>query len=307
MPVAYHILAHREPAQVRRLVDAIWVRENTYVVHYDRRRPAREHAEIRALASGRANVLIQRPRAVLWSRFSLYAAQFEGLKLALAAGASWTHWVNLSGQCYPLAPNKVINDQLAAAGVASFIRHFQPLLSDEWSNPAARLTDYYIDSAWLDWWLRLPGLGRRLKRLFRNGDLPRLPGVRIPLPKDFTWYGGDNWVILSRSASEYLVRSPQAARISSALRHSAVAEESVFQSVILNSPLAGSVINSHRRRINWLKGSVSPSVFKEEDFGSLEKSAGEGALFARKFDPLASGGLLAKIDASLLANQRVQG
>ena len=59
MPLAFHLLAHKNPAQLRRLVDAIWAPENFFVIHYDRRRPAAEHRAVRGLTVGRSNIVIQ--------------------------------------------------------------------------------------------------------------------------------------------------------------------------------------------------------------------------------------------------------
>jgi hypothetical protein len=299
MAVAFHLLAHRNPAQAARLLKAIWHPDNTYVVHYDKRRPAEEHRAIHALAEGKPNILIQKPRAVLWGRFSLYRAQHEGLRLAIDSGRSWSHWINLSGQCYPLVPIEGIQQACSEAGEHSFVRHFEPLVNGDWPHPQERLTGYVLDSVCLEWWLRLPGIGRRLRRIFGGeSSLPRLPGIRRALPKTFTWFGGDNWVVLSRAAAEHLVLAAKAATIIAALRHSAIPDESVFQTVLMNSPFSAQVINQHRRLINWRHGMASPTVFTTADWPALMQGATDGNWFARKFE--AASPILDMIDAHLL-------
>jgi hypothetical protein len=301
MAVAFHLLTHRNLVQIEQLLRSIWHEDNTYVLHHDRRRPRAEHATLGALADRFPNVIIQRPTAVLWGRFSLYAAQHEGLRLALASGRAWTHWVNLSGQCQPLHRPTVIQQTLADSGDVSFVRNFRPLLEGNWPGPASRLTHRHLDSPALEWWLRLPGLGRRLRRWF-GGEyaLPSIPGIRLSLPTTFTWYGADNWVILSRQAGDYLIRSAEAAKIILALRHSGFPEESIFQSVIMNSPLAGQVRNDHLRCINWIPGVASPGIFRAADFSRLQTSAQEGRLFARKFDLDQDRDIIDRIDRELL-------
>lgn len=299
MSLAFHLMAHSKPEHLGRLLNAIWHPENLYVIHYDKRRPAHEHRAVQDLANRRPNVIIQQAKPILWGRFSLFAAQYEGLKIALSADTKWSHWINLSGQCYPLANPQAIIDFHRAHNEVSFVRYFNALKGGDWKNPEQRLIYYYIDQPWFEWWVRLPGLGRRLRSLLGGGMIPRLPVLRRALPETFTWYGGDNWVTLSRKASRYVVESPESARITQALRYSALPEESLFQTILLNSPLAGSIANDHKRLINW-NGRASPDCFTDNDWPRLSSAAKQGCLFARKFDALKTPSLMAEIDRSLL-------
>lgn len=303
MALAFHILAHRDPAQVRRLVDAIWAPEHTFVLHYDRRRPAEEHRAIAALAEGRTNLYIQEPRAVLWGRGSLYMAQHEGLKLALKANAEWTHWFNLSGQCYPLTPVEEIDHECAVLGDRSLVRHFEPLANGDWIKSDRRICRRALDWPWLDkvlWW---PGIGLRLRMLLGGANsVPVIPGFRYAYPDDFTWYGGDNWVTLARVTAEYLVGDARAGRIVQRLRHTEVPEESIFQSALMNGPHAGRIVNAHRRCIKWMPGQGSPGLFAPEDWPTLQRAARDGAWFARKFKPASE--TLDLVDSQLLRKQQ---
>jgi hypothetical protein len=301
MSVAFHLLAHKDPAQLGRLLDALWAPENIYVVHYDRRRPAREHRAVAALTAGRTNILIQPPTAVLWGRFSLIRAQLLGLELALRHSPSWAHWVNLSGQCFPLHAPTEIAARLAAAGAKSFVRHFDPLGPDsDWKNAAGRLERDRIDSPALEWWLRLPGLGRRLRRFFGGASaIPSRPLRRPRAAPWFRWYGGDNWVVLSRTAAEQMV-SPEGWRIAEWFRGTAFPEESVFQTGVRNLP-CGPVENDHLRCINWQPGIASPQNFRAADLPRLATAAGRGMIFARKFDTAADPRILELLTQRLAA------
>ena len=286
MALAFHLLAHMDPAQLGRLLLALWAPDNVYVIHYDRRRPAAEHRAVAALADGQPNVVVQPPTAVLWGRFSLIRAQLAGLELALHHPQPWTHWINLSGQCFPLHSATDILERLHAAGTASFVRHFDPLGPDSnWERNTGRLERQRLDLPWLEWWLRLPGLGRHLRRFFGGASaIPSLPRLHPRPTPWFRWYGGDNWVVLSRIAAEQML-APAGRAIAEWFRGTAFPEESVFQTVVLNTPAAGPVRNDHLRYINWISGLASPQNFRAADLPRLVAAAEKGALFARKFDP----------------------
>ena len=302
MAVAFHLLAHKDPGQLGRLLQALWAADNVYVIHYDRRRPAAEQRAVAALAAGRPNVVIQPPTAVLWGRSSLIRAQVVGLELALRHPLPWTHWINLSGQCFPLHPAATIAARLREMDGASCLRHFDPLGPDSnWLAAAGRLKRHRLDVPWLEWWLRLPGLGRRLRHFFGGASaIPSLPRLRPRPAPWFRWYGGDNWVVLARAAAEQML-TPAARAITDWFRGTAFPEESVFQTVVLNTPAAGPVRNDHLRCINWQSGLASPQNFRAADLDRLITAGVRGALFARKFDPAADPVILDALSARVSA------
>lgn len=286
----------------RRLLDRILGEDHLYVIHYDWRSPRAEHKRLRELVRSRPNVILQRPIAVNWGCYSIVRAQVAGMELALNSGARWTHWINLSGQCYSIRPVGQTAQWLQERSEQSFVNYFKPLESTVWKNPEDRLTLRHVQSHWLRRLWYLPGVGRRLRRLIGNEHLvAHWPG-RMPMPTEFTWYGGDNWVVLSREACEHLLQDPSARRIHSRLKVSLIPHESVFQSVLMNSPLADRVTPRSLNLANWPpSGNVkSPLNFSETDFPRLQAAAASDLCFARKFDPVESGSLLDRIDRELL-------
>ena len=104
MALAYHILAHKNPAQIARLVRVLWHADDVFVLHFDRRAPRELHELGRTLARQHDNILLQSPRAVLWGGSQIPDLQIEAMDLALTHSATWTHFINLSGQDFPLRP-----------------------------------------------------------------------------------------------------------------------------------------------------------------------------------------------------------
>ena len=286
MGLAYCILAHKNPAQIARLLRAIAHPDNVCVVHYEKRAPRSEHTALARMAHDFANVHILPSRPVLWGRYSVIGTQLEGLKQCLALGDRWSHFITLSGQDMPLKPQAEMVAELAAARGTSFASYFDPVAEPHWKNLADRTSRVYIESMWLESLLKIPFLGRRLRRLCGWTNLmPCVPLVKREVPSWFRYMGGSNHVILAREAASYLVTDPKALRITQWLKYSGIPDESIFQSVLLNSPLASSVVNDDRRAICWEShGSPSPITFTRSQLAWLREARAQGKLFARKFD-----------------------
>lgn len=281
MSLAFLILAHKNPRQVARLFHAIYRPDDVIVLHFDRRAPAALHELGRALKAKYSNVLLLRPRTILWGGYRMAEVQIEAMAAALQASDRWHHFINLTGQDFPIKPLAEFEARLAAQPEANYVSWFDPVLTPLWSNARDRLSRYYLEWPWLDRLLQVRGVGRRLRNVLRwQNQLPHLPCYRRTWP-DFRYYGGANHVILSRRGCTYMTSDPEARRITRWLKHSAHANEIVFQTVMLNSPLASTVINGHLREIDFPPHKPHPRTFRAADFERLMQSS---KFFARKFD-----------------------
>jgi hypothetical protein len=129
-----------------------------------------------------------------------------------------------------------------------------------------------------------------------QNQLPWVPGWRRRRPDFFHYYGGANHVALNRAAARLVARDPAARRIRRWLRGAAHSDEIVFQSILLNSPLAPTLVNASLREIDFPAGSPHPRVFTRADLPRLLASA---ALFARKFDEAVDPGVCLTLAARL--------
>ena len=286
MPLAFLLLAHRNPAQVARLFHVLWHRADTFVLHFDRRAPAELHALGRRLAV-RPNVHLLRPRTIVAGGPVKADVQVEAMAAALAHGTRWTHFLNLTGQDFPLKSRGEMLARLERG--RSYLSWFDPLDNAEWPDAPERLTRFHLSGGWLQRLLAMPGAARVRRRLGWENQLPWVPGWRRPWPDYFHYYGGANHVALAREAALYLSEEPAALRIRRWLRPAAHSDEIVFQSVLLNSPLAGTLVNETLREIDFPADSPHPRTFTSADLPRLLRSS---ALVARKFDPAADPGVL---------------
>lgn len=296
MSFAFLILAHRSPAQVEQLFWSLYHHNDRFVLHFDRRSPPALHELGRQLAARHPNVHMLPSRRIVWGGPAMVDVQIEAMAVALAADARWTHFLNLTGQDFPLQRRAVMLKRLRPG--RSYLSWFDPFTPNTpWRNVRGRVERIHLSWAWLQALLDLPGVGRRLRALlgWRN-RLPVLPGWRRKRPDFFRIYGGANHVVLAREAAAYLVDDPRARRIRRWLRPAAHADELVFQSVLLNSPLAASLENTCLREIDFPAHSPHPRVFTSADLPRLIRSP---ALIARKFDPAADARVLETLQSRL--------
>ena len=109
--------------------------------------------------------------------------------------------------------------------------------------------------------------------------------VRLPWKRDFPPglrpFGGGAYWCLSRECVEYVAEFARARRdVVEFFKHVDIPDEIFFQTVVMNSDLAGSVVNDNLRYIDWSRG-PRPAILEARDFEGLRDSR---KLFARKFD-----------------------
>jgi hypothetical protein len=259
--IAYFIMVHQKPVQLEWLLRAIDDDRDLFLIHIDAksvlglRRQARGiRGEVRRMIAGRRNMRLMRPRFTNWGGWSLARIQLDAIRLALRADPDWTHFVNLSGQCYPIKPMPAIRAALDAMGDRPMVemRHFSTLPADDWH---------------LKWH---PMIETPVKAFIRKG--------RKPPPTDFRLeYKGSQWSILPRAFCEAALRNPKLPAIERYFRSLLLTDELLIQTLVANGPGADAVAPHYGREIIW----PGPKVLDAGDLPRLRASPG---LFARKFD-----------------------
>lgn len=261
--IAWFVMAHQKPEQLRWIVDALAAGDASgelILLHIDLKSMLGLKAErngmwrtARQLAARYPNVRLLRPRFTNWGGWSLSRLHLDAIDTALRLDPDWTHFVNLSGQCYPIKPLADIRSGLARAGDQAFVelRHFSTLPADDWH---------------LRWhaMVELP-----FKALTRG---PRRP------PGDFELeYKGSQWSILPRGFCAWQRAAPIGARIRAYLRGLLLSDELIMQALVRNGPWRDRVAPHYGREIIW----PGPKVMLTEDLPRLLASPG---FLARKFD-----------------------
>lgn len=268
MSLAYFVTAHKNPHQVGRLLHAIQGDGNVVVVHYDLKAPSKDQEEVAEIVAGIPGArLARRPRRVEWAAWSLVQAELDGIK-ELLEDPSWTHFIPLSGQCFPLVRQEAVRIFCQEHSGESYLDLFQA--EEVWGEgeTTARYRRAHVRK----------GRGRIALPI----PLPRL-GVKI--------YGASQWKILSREACQYLI-GPETANLRRHFQRTWVPDEAYFATALMNSPLATKTHRAQTHYIDW-DCPIPPKILCPEDLDKVEASQ---AFFARKLEP---GDLLDRLERRL--------
>jgi hypothetical protein len=258
--IAYFLLVHRYPAQFKRLFKAIYLPGNQYVVHVDKSSGSELVKEVSTFLKPYGGVELLDPQDALWGGYSLVEAELRGMTRLLEMDSAWTHFINLSGQDFPLKSQKYIREFFAANPGKQFIRALDQ--RKERPDTLNRISHFFVEE-----------LGKMTAT-----------GVARPFLTSDTPFIGTQWKAVTRNFCEFVCHDPRADRFKTFYRNSFIADEAFFQTVIMNSGDQGIVMNDDLRMIDWVpEGDIKlrPRNYGEKDLDQLQRSPD---LFARKFD-----------------------
>ena len=281
--VACVVLAHHDPAHVRRLVGALDPFQ--VFLHCDRRTPEPVFAAMTSDLPDRCSLL---PRlSTPWAAWNAVEAEISGYRAALEQTDA-AHLVLLSGSDYPLASTGKISEYLSArVGIST--TSFEPLPRAPWGADGGMSRLRYWHHPVRRHMLRVP--------------IPRT------IPRDVVPAGGSVLKVLARHHARQLVDTfDRRGDLVSFWRHTWCADET-FVPTILNTPAfvpdwAEAHVDADLWFIDWLGGGrKSPEWLTTAHLPALQERSlrprQEPVLFARKFSSSIDPGVLDAIDTSL--------
>ncbi len=277
--IAWFIMLHRKPEQFEWVLDAIYNPDDIFLVHVDLKSLLNYKGRggtwtrVRALIAGRPNIRLMRPRMTNWGGWSLGRIGFDAIDRLLDADANWTHFVNLSGECYPIRPMAEIRGVLGSRPDDVYVE-----------------TKAFADLPAADWHRRRPRMVETPVRI-----LP-LPGQRQPPAKFRLDHKGSQWVILPRAFCEWQRAAPLRRDIDRYMRFSPLSDELVAQTLLLNGPFRDRQAAHYGRAIHLVEPEPHPRVLTMDDLAWLHASP---AFFARKFDADANAELMHTLAAEV--------
>jgi hypothetical protein len=225
------------------------------------------------------------PRAdVRWGSFSQVAAMLASLRQVLANEPAFDKLHFLSAQDYPVLPNAVLKDELAALAGSELI---DTVAIGPQGWPAQYRYEYFYREG--------GGWPLRLACALANRAL-RASGRRRRFPAGLQPYGGSAWWALSRPClADLLQRVDARPELTRFFRSVLCPDEMFFQTLVMASPFAPRVLARNYRYVQWPAGSArNPLVLVEADLPRIRAS---GAHFCRKLEGGKSAGLRARLDA----------
>lgn len=258
--IAYFILVHRLPNQFKRLFEAIYESNNHYLIHIDKKATDELKEEIELFLKPFANTYIMQSEKVIWGGYSMVQAELDGIQYLLDVDAKWHYFINLSGQDYPLKSQSIIRQFLSENNGKSYLK-----VADQQ--------------------LTRPETMNRIENHFEEleDSISKITHKRAFM-EDVTPYIGGQWMILTRSCCEFISNSSEVEKFEDYYFNTLIADESFFQTVLMNTSFEGILVDDDKRAIIWIPDGdikLRPKTFTKDDLDFLH--LGEN-LFARKFD-----------------------
>ena len=289
--ITYIVIGHQRPHQFLRLVDRLDEPGASFVLHFDRKADRADFAVLTSRLAHRDNVHFLDQRKVRFGDFGLSSVIIDGLTHAVTHGPTFTHVAVLSAHDYPITSRADLHRTLDERRHRQLMEVFA-LPSDNW-RPDGGLSRFERRHFHL-------GAGASLEfptsRLERSALLRRVGAKRRVLPLGYQPFGGSCWFVLNEAGARYMVRflrSRAGEELVRFFRTVWLAEEMIFATILMNSPLRNTVLNDRHWFIDWSNGGPHPGVLGRSHLAAIKQS---GALFARKFDPTWDEGVLDELD-----------
>jgi hypothetical protein len=296
MTPVFLLMVHSDPTHVKRLLRLL-LSVGRCLVHVDAK------VEESDFKVEDPNVIYVEDRVdVRWGAISQVDGTLGLMRTALRHfdAAEVSHFVLLSGSCYPVRPLQEFRSFSQSNSTTNFIKTI-PLASTRKLNQRTRHFWFYED---------LPVDGRKVSmtRLLRGllqfaGKLGRRTSALVP-----QWYFGSQWWALTPAAVSYLAGYPDEEPVKRFLRYSKAPDEIYFHTLLANSPQQLGAQSGSGEGV-WDAANlhlIDPSLsrwFQASDYDEVVRS---GRWFVRKVGTAMSTGLCDRLDVNQNPDQRVR-
>lgn len=297
--IAYLLLAHCDPGQVRRLVDSL-SGSGDFFIHIDKKS---DIEPFRDALVDRSNVFFLEDRIrVNWAAWSVPSAYLELLDMAYNNPKHYERFVLLTGQDYPIMTNRQILEEFEAHSDTEYIMAYQISHSTIPTDKNKILRRWYFENPFNHKLLRRcwASFHYRCITRFSNRKTLLVPlNGRLVEP-----YFGQMLSAFTRSAAKLLTHVYRTdAEYNKVMKHVHAPDEEYWHTVIFNSPLRSNTIQGGKEHEVCEKFGFAPlhfhtyygkcSEYTHEDYEDIVNS---GYMFFRKAIPGKSDELMDMID-----------
>jgi hypothetical protein len=275
--IAFYITGHHKAEQLNRLFRVLYSDSDLFLIQLDSRADPSFKDQVKRCCRVGPNVNILPERPNRWGSWSQCANELIAIKTALRSEPAWTHFINLSGQCFPLRPLRELKEELLRHRNLTYVdcTRFEDLPARDRFDPDS---NFHF---------------RRRLGWVRNGRSIPLP-ISLPRPRKFRFeWKGSSWHALSRAYCDWAFCEPLARSIVNYVRWMQCPDEVLHQTLLMNGPWApGAGTNLHQ--VYW----PGPRTVSLSDLPNLRAS---GAFFARKFDAAVDEAIVDALEAIVRA------
>lgn len=269
MSFAYLILAHKNPSQLLKLVQALDSKECVFIIHLDLKSAVKPFIRLfEDFTPGKVFFCPDR-KNVFWGDYSMIEATMSLIQFFVKMRIMVQYVHLISGQDYPLRSNDKI------------LSYFE-------KNNGKNFMDFFLlpDQRWKD-----GGLERFKQYIFEDKNTiiqeqcgyDTIKKVKAYLPPGVELYGGSQWWSLHIDCIRFIEKEYKNENILfDFFKKTSIPDEMLFQTLILNSPYKSFVINDNLRYIKWENQEWHPAILTQTCYDELVSTK---KLFARKFEP----------------------
>lgn len=279
--IVYFIMAHKNPSQLNRLLQALNAPCVIFLIHVDNKS---EEADFKKIVQFKNVFFINSRVNVYWGGFSQVQATINGLRYASDKIKKYDYFVFLTGQDYPVKSNSYIFDFFKTNYGKEFLDFYYLKNANDKGEGLSRINRrYYMD---------------RHEDFFRkavNKLYSFLPKRKLLCETEFA--RGSAYFAFTKQAVDYvLCFLNENKSFTSFFKQAFCPDEVFFQTLILNSPFKNKVNCGNLHFIKWKEGQASPQTLNTDNINELKKTE---KLFARKFDEAVDAVVFDHIDKEL--------
>ena len=301
MRIAYIISAYKYPQQLVRLISRLNTSTAYFFVHIDKKAEDSVYVEALRELGNLGNVYFLKRHRCYWGGFGHVQASLKGIAEIFKRGLAVDYIILLTGQDYPIRTNEEISTFLKQSNGNSYMQ-FVSLPCESWPGANGRMESWNISLFGRQIILPSDSINLSWLRSFRNWPVVILNAVlpkRREFPKGFKKFGGASYWCFSYECARYVNDFVKTHRsFVNYFKYVHVPDEHFFQTLLLNSKLKDTIINSDLHYKDWSELKPNPAILGVKDLEALTNST---KLFARKFDSNVDFEILDLIDHRFLA------
>lgn len=277
MSIAYFITCHKNSSQIARLINAVYDKDNVYLIHADKKAGPDYLHQLQTLCAHYDNVHFMKPVNVCWGGWSLVDVQLQAMKQLLKIDDKWDYFINLSGQCYPLRSQAEIKQFLVKSGVNHI--YFNDLTDPFYYRFFVERQETFC----------MEVNGEAIDTGIKRESFTATFGEDVRLGM------GSQWVMLERAFCEYVCEeNPFIESLISYFKFFNIPDEHFIQTVLINSPYKDKFTNDIYRYIYIPTNESHPKILTLSE--DLDRLVHSNCLFARKFDETIDSAIMDELD-----------